>query len=776
MLRDANFTTIAATGPSDHPTHIRPTLLCFSHLRWNFVFQRPQHVMSRFARDFDVLFWEEPIETRGPAHLDVTQDPSGVRILTPRLPAGLDEAAQIQHLRALLNKALLGQPGDLVRWFYTPMMLPISQHLNAAVTVYDCMDELSAFKFAPPDLPRLERELFDAADIVFTGGYSLYEAKSAQHANVHAFPSAVDVAHFAQARQHMPDRTAPPTLGFYGVIDERLDTDLLARVADLRPDIQFEIVGPVVKIDPANLPQRPNLHYLGPCAYADLPALLGRWHAAIMPFARNESTRFISPTKTPEYLAAGRPVVSTAVRDVERQYGHLAGVLIADDAEGFAAACDAVVLLAHDPAAWLPQVDEVLADISWDKSYWDMRTHVQAGLVRATSLAKLRATARPHYDFLVVGAGFAGAVMAERLAREGGQRVLVIDKRPHIAGNAYDVRNAAGQLVHLYGPHIFHTNSAEIVEYLSDFTEWRPYEHRVLAEVRGQLVPIPINRTTLNMLYGLSLASDAEVAAFLDQRRTPVASVKTSEDVVVSAVGRELYELFFQGYTRKQWGVDPAELDKSVTARIPTRTNADDRYFTDKFQAMPRDGYTAMFERMLDHPRIDVRLGVSHADIADLISYDRLVWTGPVDEYFGCCFGKLPYRSLKFDHKIIAKPQFQPTGTVNYPAEQVPFTRITEFRHLTGEEGSKTSLVYEYPMAEGDPYYPIPRPENQALYARYARLADASETLFVGRLATYRYYNMDQVIGQALAAYRRLRPSLERPASQAVRPPAQVAS
>lgn len=781
MLRDATSPSTPAnaerpaTRPKD-PSVIRTKLICFSHLRWNFVFQRPQHLMTRFAKDYDVLFWEEPLDSDGAPGLDVHHDESGVTVVTPRLPAGLAEEDKTRLLRSLLNEVLVGEPGHLVRWFYTPMMLPIAQHLNAAFTVYDCMDELSAFRFAPPELAALERELFDAADVVFTGGHSLYEAKQQQHDNVHPFPSAVDIDHFAQARDLVPDANTLPTIGFYGVIDERLDVDLVDRVAELRPDIRFEIVGPVVKIDAAALPQRPNIVYTPSQPYAALPACLGRWHAAMMPFARNDSTRFISPTKTPEYLAAGRPVVSTGVRDVERHYGGLKGVMLADDAEGFAAACDAAILLAQDRSDWLPGVDEILSQISWDRTQWEMRKHIEAGLARAESLSKLRSLSRTRYDFVIVGAGFAGAVMAERLAVDGGQRVLVVDKRPHIGGNAYDERNAHGHLIHRYGPHIFHTNSADIFDYLKRFTKWRPYEHKVLGEVNDKLVPIPINRTTINTLYGLDLQTEAEAAAFLESRQEPVAEIRTSEDVVVSAVGRELFELFFRGYTRKQWGLDPSELDKSVTARIPTRTNTDDRYFTDTFQGMPLNGYTAMFEHMLDHPNIDVRTGVSHQEIADQIQYDRLIWSGPIDEYFGCCFGKLPYRSLRFDHRTLPVARFQPTGTVNYPSEQVPYTRITEFGHLTGEVGETTSIVYEYPAAGGDPYYPIPRAENQELYNRYARLADASDTIFVGRLATYRYYNMDQIVGQALATYRRLAPSLSRRAKAMAVTPAKAAS
>ncbi|HKX91077.1 MAG TPA: UDP-galactopyranose mutase [Sphingomicrobium sp.] len=363
----------------------------------------------------------------------------------------------------------------------------------------------------------------------------------------------------------------------------------------------------------------------------------------------------------------------------------------------------------------------------------------------------------PRYDYLIVGAGFAGSVLAERLASQTGARVLLIDRRGHIGGNAYDERNDAGILYHKYGPHIFHTNSEQVVDYLSQFTEWRPYEHRVLARVRDQLVPIPINRTTLNLLFGLRLETDEQAAEYLASRAEPVDDIRTSEDVVVNAVGRELYELFFQGYTRKQWGLDPSELDKSVTARIPTRTNTDDRYFTDAFQAMPKDGYTAMFERMLDHPLIEVRTGVDFRDVGDDVDVGHIIYTGPIDEYFNFRFGKLPYRSLKFDHRTLEQERYQPVGTVNYPSPDVPYTRISEYKHLTGQEAPVTTITYEYPSAEGDPYYPIPRDENQALFKRYEALADATAGVtFVGRLATYRYYNMDQIVGQALATFRRI--------------------
>jgi UDP-galactopyranose mutase len=296
-----------------------------------------------------------------------------------------------------------------------------------------------------------------------------------------------------------------------------------------------------------------------------------------------------------------------------------------------------------------------------------------------------------------------------------------------------------------------------VVDYLSQFTQWRPYEHRVRAEVRVQQVPIPINRTTLNMLFDAKLETDEDAAAFLASRAEPVEDIRTSEDVVVNAIGRELYELFFRGYTRKQWDLDPSQLDKQVTSRIPTRTNTDDRYFTDTFQAMPANGYTAMFEKMLDNPLIEIRTGVDFRDVRHEVDAGHIIYSGPIDEYFDFRFGKLPYRSLKFDHKTIDQEQYQPVGTVNYPSPDVPYTRISEYKHLTGQQAPRTTITYEYPSAEGDPYYPIPREENQLLFKRYEALADETEGVtFVGRLATYRYYNMDQIVGQALATFRRI--------------------
>jgi len=383
------------------------------------------------------------------------------------------------------------------------------------------------------------------------------------------------------------------------------------------------------------------------------------------------------------------------------------------------------------------------------------------------------------FDYLVVGAGFAGAVLAERLANDSGKSVLICDRRNHIGGNAYDHYNEDGILVHRYGPHIFHTNSEKVYRYLSQFTEWREYDHRVLVEVDGKLLPIPINRTTVNKLYGMDLQTDAECEAFFAGRAEPVSRCLTSEDVVVSKVGRELYEKFFRGYTRKQWGLDPSELDAQVTARVPTRTNTDDRYFSDTYQVMPLHGYTRMFERILSDPRIKIMLNTDYREIMGVIPFREMIFTGPVDQYFDYCYGRLPYRSLEFRHETQDTEQILPVAVVNYPNEH-DYTRVTEFKHLTGQQHHKTSVVYEYPRASGDPYSPIPTPDCAALYNRYKARAEATPGVhFVGRLATYKYYNMDQVVAQALATYDTIaglkRPHLTvQPQPAAIRAPVQT--
>lgn len=352
-------------------------------------------------------------------------------------------------------------------------------------------------------------------------------------------------------------------------------------------------------------------------------------------------------------------------------------------------------------------------------------------------------------NVLIIGAGFAGCTLARQLA-EADASVSLVEKRLHIAGNAYDECDAQGVLIHRYGPHIFHTNAKSVFDFLSRFTEWRDYEHRVLASLEERFYPIPINQDTVNQLYGLDLDEEG-VKRFFEERRIVFDPPQNSEQVVLNSVGRDLYQKFFYGYTKKQWGLDPSQLSAGVAARIPVRCNRDDRYFTDQYQAMPLHGYTKMFEAMLDHPRISTSLGVDYLQARDRFKSDIVVYTGPVDAYFDYCYGKLPYRSLQFEHQHLADKEFvQTVGTVNYPNE-FKYTRITEFKHLTGQAHSGTSIVKEYPQAQGDPYYPIPRPENEALYQRYKALAEQEKGVyFVGRLAQYRYYNMDQVVAAAM--------------------------
>ena len=761
----------AQTPPADlldtDPVCADTTLICFSHLRWDFVLQRPQHLMERFSKARRVFFFEEYIPCDHPLPYLEYHPFEGTSVVSvrPRVPHWWSEADRERALAKLLDLLLnINRVSKPVLWFYTPMMFAFAQHVDAAAVVYDCMDELANFRFAPPRLKTLEDALLERADVVFTGGRSLYESKRHRHDNIHPFPSSVDAAHFAQARAMKPARDGRKRLGFYGVIDERMDLVLLTAVAKARPNWTFVMVGPVVKISQNELPRLPNIEFTGPSSYADLPKHLASWDVALMPFRIDESTRFISPTKTPEYLAAGRPVVSTPIQDVVRQYGNVRGVGIADGPAAFIAACEEALTLAANPAQWLPQVDELLATMSWDQTFRQMDGLIGQAVERnampvprgTISTPAIRPSAhRKPYDVQIIGAGFAGSTLAERFA-SAGKRVLLVDRRPHIGGNAYDHYDDAGILVHKYGPHLFHTNSREIFTYLSRFTEWRPYEHRVLANVGDKLVPMPINRTTLNMLYGLDLADEAVAEAFLRSRAEPVETIRTSKDVVISQVGEELYRLFFEGYTRKQWGLDPSQLDKAVTSRIPTRATTDDRYFLDQFQAMPLNGYTAMFENMLDHDNIDLELGVDWSELAGDKLAAQTVWTGPVDEFFEYRFGALPYRSLAFKHETLNQRRFQPMAVVNYPSESVPYTRITEYKHITGQVHRQTSVTYEFPQADGDPYYPIPRPENEALYKRYAALAaERRDVLFVGRLATYRYYNMDQVVGQALATFNR---------------------
>ncbi|MDP9162572.1 MAG: glycosyltransferase, partial [Pseudomonadota bacterium] len=437
--------SVGSGGEAQRPTDAPPTLLCFSHLRWEFVVQRPQHLMNRFARTAPVVIWEEPIDAEEGAspslHIRPTADNPRVTLITPRLPQGGSEEQRDATLKALLDGYLAGVPGDLVAWYYTPMMLPFSRHLTPVCTVYDAMDELANFRFAPPMLLELERELLERSDVVFTGGYSLYESKKQKHGNVHPFPSSVDRAHFAKARGTVSEPAdqaaiARPRLGFYGVIDERIDLELIAAVADARPDWQLIMVGPVVKISEEELPRRANIHWLGGRSYDELPAYLSGWDVALMPFAINAATRFISPTKTPEYLAAGVPVVSTPIRDVKRHYERVAGVRIAGTADQFIAGCEAQLALRASGDRWLAEVDGLLSTMSWDITQARMAALIDEVIADAddapekpaiggssTSIAHL-ATSRK-YDYLIVGCGFAGSVLAERLANQHGARILM---------------------------------------------------------------------------------------------------------------------------------------------------------------------------------------------------------------------------------------------------------------------------------------------------------------------------------------------------------------
>jgi glycosyltransferase involved in cell wall biosynthesis len=348
-------------------------LICFSHLRWNFVFQRPQQLLTRCARDRRVFFFEEPVFGADGAQLAVARDPSGVIVAVPHLPAGLPPDAIARELRALLDGLIAGEHiTSYIAWYYTPMAWEFSSHLEPAAIVYDCMDELSGFAGAPPGLADAECALLSAATVVFTGGQSLFESKRHRHPHVHAFASSVDVAHFSRARQPVAEpgdqaSIGRPRLGFFGVLDERLDVELIAAAAAARPDWHFVFVGPVVKVDPAALPKGANLHYLGPKSYAELPDYIAGWDVALLPFARNDATRFISPTKTPEYLAAGRPVVSTSIRDVVRPYGELGLARIADTPDEFIAAVTAAL---EEPAdARRQAADAFLADLSWDTTW-----------------------------------------------------------------------------------------------------------------------------------------------------------------------------------------------------------------------------------------------------------------------------------------------------------------------------------------------------------------------------------------------------------------------
>jgi UDP-galactopyranose mutase len=371
------------------------------------------------------------------------------------------------------------------------------------------------------------------------------------------------------------------------------------------------------------------------------------------------------------------------------------------------------------------------------------------------------------FDFLIVGAGFAGSVLAERIASQLGKTCLIVERRNHIGGNAYDRYDGAGVLLHNYGPHYFRTNSQRIIDYLSQFTEWREVEYKILSWTDGRFWQFPINLNTFEQLIGRPSTSE-EMEAQLAEWRVKIDNPKNSEEVIVSQVGWKLYEMFFKNYTRKQWRRDAKDLDPSVCGRIPIRTNRDDRYLSERFQALPKDGYTRMFGRMLSNRKIEVRLNTDFREAREQVRYKHLIYTGPIDEYYDHCFGRLPYRSLRFEPETLSQEYFQPAMQVNYPNDN-DFTRIVEIKHATGQKNPRTTIIREYPQDFGpgrEPYYPIPAPDAKAVYSKYAeRAALEKKVSFVGRLATYRYYNMDQVVGMALAEFDRLRVKLLRPES-----------
>lgn len=363
------------------------------------------------------------------------------------------------------------------------------------------------------------------------------------------------------------------------------------------------------------------------------------------------------------------------------------------------------------------------------------------------------------FDYLIVGAGFAGSVLAERLASQLGKTCLVVEQRNHIGGNAYDKYDDAGVLIHTYGPHYFRTNSDRVVDYLSQFTDWHHVEYKILSWVNGTYWQFPINLDTFEQFIGRPSTSE-EMVSTLAEWRVPIKNPKNSEEVIISQVGVPLYEMFFKHYTQKQWRRDPRDLDPSVCGRIPIRTNRDGRYLTEKFQALPKAGYTRMFERMLAHPNIKVLLKTDYREVLPQVSFQHMIYTGPVDEYFDCCFGPLPYRSLRFEPETLNQEYFQPAMQVNYPNDH-EFTRIVEIKHATGQKIPVTTIVREYPEDYGpgkEPYYPIPAPDARALYQKYAeRVEQERNVSFVGRLATYRYYNMDQIVAMALTEFDKLR-------------------
>lgn len=361
------------------------------------------------------------------------------------------------------------------------------------------------------------------------------------------------------------------------------------------------------------------------------------------------------------------------------------------------------------------------------------------------------------YDYLIVGAGFAGSVMAERLASQSNKKVLLVEKRNHIGGNAYDEYDEQGILIHRYGPHIFHTNSKEVFDYLSNFTEWIPYEHKVLAKLNGAVYPIPINRLTINKLYDLNLKTEKEVEEFYNSVKEKRSPVMNSEDIIVNQVGVDLFEKFFRHFTKKQWNLEPKELSPSVCGRIPARTNDDCRYFTDKYQFMPKEGYTKMFEKMLSNKNIEVVLNTDYKKILNNVTFNKLIYTGPIDYFFDYEFGRLPYRSIRFEYENYDKEWFQENSVINYVGAE-PFTRVSEYKYFTGQKANSTIVSFEFPTINGEPYYPTLTEHSKEIFGKYKiETSKINNVHFVGRLANFQYYNMDQVVAAALKKFEEIR-------------------
>jgi UDP-galactopyranose mutase len=359
---------------------------------------------------------------------------------------------------------------------------------------------------------------------------------------------------------------------------------------------------------------------------------------------------------------------------------------------------------------------------------------------------------------IIIGCGISGITLAERYANVLKEKVLILEKRNHIGGNCFDFENSDGILVPKYGPHFFHTNHGSVWSYVNKFTEWYPYEHRVLSYVDGQLVPIPVNINTVNKIFGVNILTETEMKMWLEKNRYKISNPKNSEESALRRVGKVLYEKMFMNYTKKQWDMYPYELDPSVMDRIPVRNNFDDRYFTDKYQAMPKHGYAKMFERMLDNDNIEVRLNTDYTKIKDeLKGYSKLFFTGPIDQYFENKYGKLQYRSLQFEYETYQTEYFQKSTQINYPNDN-DYTRITEPKHATGQKNAKTTIIKEYATWDGEPFYPIPNKQNQAIFEQYQKdtgMLEKEGVHFVGRLANYKYFNMDQAFENALELFKK---------------------